>query len=145
MLVTKEEVLTLVGKIQPWTQRAMKIEVALWIKDYVTEMQELYCELILEEVACKPFGLDKTIIEHYSILFDKALVPAKILAKGEPGMGKTTWRKKIAWDWAKKDFKKFSLILLIYLKLVHPDDTLEYAMIDQIPELEGLNVSPTKL
>ena len=143
--MTEEEFLSLAENLRPWTKRAMKIEVAPWIKDYVTEMQELYCELILEEVACKPFGLDKTIIEHYSILFDKALVPAKILGKGDPGMGKTTWGKKIAWDWAKKDFKKFSLILFVFLKLVHPNDTIEYALIDQIPELEGLNVSPTKL
>ena len=124
----------------------MKIEVAPWIRDYVVEMQELYCELMLEEVACKPRGMQRTIVEHYQELFDfEDKGPNKILAKGEPGMGKTTWVKKIAWDWAKKNFEKFSLILLVYLKLVQPGDTLEYAMIHQIPELEGLHVSPTKL
>ena len=103
----------------------MKIEVAPWIKDYVVAMPDLYCELILEEVVCKPFGLHKTLIKHYQILFDNALVPAKILAKGDPGIGKTTLAKKIAWDWAKKDFKNFSLILIVFLKLVHQVDTLE--------------------
>ena len=143
--VTEEEFLALAENLRPWTKRAMKIEVAPWIRNYVTEMQELYCELILEEVVCKPFGLHKTLIKHYQILFDNALVPAKILAKGDPGIGKTTLAKKIAWDWAKKDFKNFSLILIAFLKLVHPDDTLEKAMIEQIPELEGLHISPSKL
>ena len=78
-------------------------------------------------------------------MFDNAPVPAKILAKGDPGIGKTTWAKKIAWDWAKKDFKKFSLILLVFLKLVHPEETLENAMIEQIPELEGFHVPIRKL
>ena len=143
--VTEEEFLILAENLRPWTKRAMKMEVAPWIRDYVVEMQELYCELMLEEVVCKPFGLHETLIKHYQILFDNALVPAKILAKGDPGIGKTTLAKKIAWDWAKKDFKNFSLTLLVFLKLVHPDDTLEKVMIDQIPELEGLHVRTGKL
>ena len=121
----------------------MKIEVAPWIKDYVVAMPELYCELTLEEVACKPSGMERTIVEDYRTLFTK--VPKKILAKGDPGMGKTTWSKKIAYDWAKKKFNNVSIILLVYLKSVHPDDRLENSMIEQIPELEGLRVSPGKL
>ena len=144
--VSEEEFLVLAENLRSWTQRVMKIEVAPWIRDYVVDMQELYSELILQEIARKPSAKERTIIENYQVLFDlHAKGPNKILAKGEPGMGKTTWGKKIAFDWAKKNFKKFSLILLIYLKLVHPDDTLENAMIEQIPELEGLRISPSKL
>ena len=124
----------------------MKIEVAPWIRDYVVEMQELYCELIVEKLACKPFGMKRTIVENYQVLFDShSLVSNKILAKGDPGIGKTTWGKKIAWDWAKNKFSKVSIVLFVYLKIVPPDDTLENAMIEQIPELEGLHVSPSKL
>ena len=124
----------------------MKIEVAPWIRDYVVDMQELYCELILEEVACKPSGMERTIVENYQVLFDLyATVPIKILAKGDPGMGKTTWGKKIAYDWAKKKFSKVSIVLFVYLKSVRPDDSLENVMIEQIHELEGLHVSPSKL
>ena len=44
-------------------------------------------------------------------------------------MEKTTLSKKIAWDWAKKKNIKVSIVLFLYLKLVHPDDSLENAMI----------------
>ena len=61
----------------------MKIEVAPLIRDYVVAMPELYCELILEEVACKPSGIERTIVENYQVLFDlHTKVPNKILAKG---------------------------------------------------------------
>ena len=144
--MSEEEFLILADNLRPWTERAMKIEVAPWIRDYVVEMQELYCELILEEVVCKPSGIQRTIVEDYEALFDvHTTVPNKILAKGDPGIGKTTWGKKIAWDWAKEKFSKVSIVLFVYLKFVHPRDSLENAMIEQIPELEGFRVSPSKL
>ena len=144
--VSEEEFLVLAENLRPWTQQAMKIEVAPWIRDYVVEMQELYCDLILEEIACKPSGMKRTIVENYQVLFDLyTTVPNKILAKGDPGMGKTTWGKKIAFDWAKKKFNKLSIVLFVYLKFVHPNDSLENAMIKQIPEIEGLHVSASKL
>ena len=146
--VSVEEFLDLAENLRPWTERAMKIEVAPWIKDYLVEMEELYCELILEEVAYKlsKMKMKRTIVENYQVLFARhTKVPNKILAKGDPGMGKTTWSKKIAYDWAKKKFNNVSIVLLVYLKLVNPDDSLENAMIEQIPELEGLRVSPSKL
>ena len=144
--MSEEEFMVLAENLRPWTEKAMKIEVAPWIRDYVVEMQELYCELRLEEVACKPDGMKRTKVENYQVLFDShTRVPKKILAKGDPGMGKTTWGKKIAWDWAKKKFSKFSIVVFLYLKFVRPDDTLENAMIEQIPELEGLHISRSKL
>ena len=144
--MTEEEFRSLAEKLRPWTERAMKIEVAPWIRDYVTEMQELYCQLILEKVAYKPFRIEMTRVENYSDLFDdNAQVPNKILAKGDPGMGKTTLAKKIAWDWAKYDFKKVSIVLFLFLKSVQPDDSLEKVMFNQIPELVGLGITQDKL
>ena len=35
--------------LKPDTERAMKIEVAPWIQDYVVNMDELYCELEIEK------------------------------------------------------------------------------------------------
>ena len=144
--VTEEEFLTLAENLRPWTQRAMKIEVAPWIRDYVTEMQELYCQLIIKKIAYMPFGKKMTTVKSYEDLFDQnAQVPNKILAKGEPGMGKTTWAKKIAWDWAKGHFEKISIVLFLFLKSVHPSDSLEKVMFEQIPELSGLGITQSEL
>ena len=146
VVVTIEEFLNLAENLRPWTKRAMKIEVAPWIRDYVVEMQELYCELTLEEVTYKPSGKLKAKIENYIHLFDEnAEVPDKILVKGDPGMGKSTLSKKIAWDWAKNDFKKVSIVFLLLLKSVHPDDSLEKVLLEQIAELVGLGITQDKL
>ena len=146
ILVTEEEFLTLAENLRPWTERAMKIEVAPWIRDYVVAMQDLYCELILEKLAYKPFGKERTRIDSYKdLIVDSAPVPNKILAKGDPGMGKTTWAKKIAWDWGKGDFSKISLVLLLFLKSVHPNDSLEKVLLQQIPELVGLGITQDKI
>ena len=79
-------------------------------------------------------------------MFDKhTQVPDKILAKGDPGMGKTTLAKKNCLGLAMKKFCKVSLVLFISLKSVRPDDSLEEVMLKQIPELAGLGVTSRKL
>ena len=64
----------------------------------------------------------------------------KILAKGDPGMGKTTWSKKVAWDWAKGLFQTFSLVLFVFLKLVKPGSTIENTIIEQNSCMTGLKI-----
>ena len=64
----------------------------------------------------------------------------KILAKGDPGMGKTTWSKKVAWDWAKGLFQTFSLIFFVFLKLVKPVSTIENIIIEQNSYMTGLKI-----
>ena len=65
--------------------------------------------------------------------------------RGIQGWGKPRGPKKIAWDWGKKNFNKVSIVVFLHLKFIHPDVTLESAMIEQIPELEGLHITPSKI
>ena len=66
--------------------------------------------------------------------------------KADPGMGKTTLGSK-RWlgDWAKGVFEKYSLVFFMALKFVKPGDPIENIIIQQNPELEGLNVTQEKL
>ena len=155
-IVTEEEFHTLAENLRPWTEKAMKIEVAPWIKEYVADMDDLYTDLILEKIHNKPTGYFRKRIKNYEELFvvleeDQvksmlSRVPGKkILIKADPGMGKTTLVKKIAWDWAKKLFTKVTMVYFVFLKLVKPGDTIESVIIDQTPELEGLGVTKEKL
>ena len=64
----------------------------------------------------------------------------KVLAKGDPGMGKTTWCKKVTWDWAKGLFTAFSVIFFVSLKLVKPGAAIHNIIIEQNPYMKGLKM-----
>ena len=125
--MTEEEFLTLADQLRPYTEKAMKIEPAPWIKDYLVDMDDLYTELSLEKIDNEPYGPEYTKLENYKEIFtfqksikvEMGAPPAKlprrierkkILFKGDPGKGKTTLSKKIAWDWAKGLFTSVSII-----------------------------------
>ena len=113
IVVTEEEFLTLADELRPYTEKAMKIEPAPWIKDYLVDMDDLYSELTLEKIDNKPHRQVRRKLENYKELFafqkstnvEMRAPPAKlprrigrkkILFKGDPGRGKTTLSKKIA-------------------------------------------------
>ena len=139
--------------LQPYTEEAMKIEVAPWIKEYVTDVDNLYSELTLEKLENKPFEYQRQTLDTYKELFTdqgpsekrRKTSSKKILFKGEPGMGKTTLVKKGAWDWAKGIFTAVSIVFFVFLKLVNPDDAIENVIIGQTPVLEGLDVTGSKI
>ena len=160
--VTEEEFLTLAENLRPDTEEAMKIEVAPWIKDYITDMDDLYSELSLEKLNDKACGQHREELNSYQELFplqepetgecqQQRLLGKirrrgrKILFKGEPGMGKSTLVKKVAWDWAKGIFTAVSIVFFVFLKLVNPGDAIENVIIDQTPVLEGLDVTGSKV
>ena len=138
----------------------MKIEVAPWIKDYVTDMDDLYTGLSLEKLNDKARGKHGEELNSYKELFTNQETPRlesdtkvpqrkgqrrKILFKGEPGVGKTTLMKKITFDRAKGIFTAVSIVFFVFLKLVNPDDAIENVIIDQTPVLEGLDVTCSKI
>ena len=187
--VSKAEFLTLAENLRPYTEQAMKIEPAPWIRDYVVDMEALYTEVNLERTEYGPYGKKTTLIEDYRDLFQtekeiEGQTPElaqesefkksrkgrgkssslklknkeirqkastyrrpgkKILAKGDPGKGKSTFCKKVAWDWARGVFIAYSIVFIVFLKLVRPGDAIENVIIQQMPELEGFCVSPRKL
>ena len=60
-------------------------------------------------------------------------------------MGKSTLGKKIGLDWALRVFEVFSIIFFIVLRIVKPGDCIESVIIQQTPELKGLDVSKDKV
>ena len=65
----------------------------------------------------------------------------RVLVKAESGFGKTTLSRKISWDWAMRLFTTFSIVFFVSLKLVKPGDVIENIIIQQTPDLEGMNVT----
>ena len=132
----------------------MKIEMAPW---YTVSMDELYTELTLEQTENKTTGPIPIKLESYAKLFSenetadqqshpgttsepprkksktsKAKKGKKILGKGNPGMGKSTFGRKIAYDWAKGVFTAVSDVFFVSMKLIRPGQTIENIIIDQV-------------
>ena len=158
--VTLDELISIAEQVRPHMERLMKIKVAPWIRDYVVNMEDLYTEVFMEKLDNKPTGLHICVLNHYKDLFvrpthkpchplslDKLsavkrlrLNNCKIVLKGDPGMGKTTLCKKIAWDWARGLFTEYHIVFFVYLKFVKPQDFIENIILQQNPFIAGLKV-----
>ena len=184
--MTDEEISDLTNRLRSYMAQEMKIEVAPWIKDYVTDMENLYTNLCLERRDYIPHRRDISVVQDYRDLFlpemeNEAQIPEldqgselkkprkerslaekvrenkkirgkktkcprmgkKILTKGDPGNGKSTFCKKVAWDWGRGIFTAYSIVFFVVLKLVQPGDAIENVIIQQMPVLESLG--PKKL
>ena len=67
----EEELELLAEELRLYTEEAMKMEPAPWIKDYEVDMDELYCELTLEKLENKLSGVEGQPLTDYKELFDK--------------------------------------------------------------------------
>ena len=109
----------------------------------------MYSELSLEKIENKPTGLWGQRLDGCTDMFKESRYEKfrvkKILLKSDPGMGKTTFSKKIGWDWARKIFELFKVVFVVFLKLVRPEEAIENVILSQYPALEGLGVSEQKL
>ena len=167
--VAISDLIYLAEELRTHTIHTMKMEPAPWIRDYVKNMDDLYTELTLEKIDDKLFEEERKKLESYKELFASGLfeymyiryyipeyldiryyIPSlkpkrKILIKGDPGMGKTSLVKKIAYDWAKGDFDEISIVFFVFLKVVKPGDLIENVIMLQNPMSEGLNVTGAAL
>ena len=64
----------------------------------------------------------------------------RVLAKGRRGTGKTMLCKKLAFDWARGVFIRFSIVLFVSMKLVNPTTPIENVIVRQYNE-KGLSIT----
>ena len=133
-----------------------KIEMVPWLKGYTVQMEDLYTELTVGKIENKPSGPESKVINDYKVLFNQTQLshsPRKgkgrfkkkekgkiFLVKADPGLGKTTFCKKLAWDWAKGHLTTFSITFCIRLKLVKPGQTIEDILMQQCPSFRQQGV-----
>ena len=115
-----------------------------WNPDNTMDMDEVYVQLSLLRDERKLDGTTKTEFEDYSEIFSSHgyhLIPKRILVYGKPGVGKSTFSKKLAVDWARgeKDIlKQFTVLLLIKLRDVCNTPSV-CAMLEQAELLSAEN------
>ena len=86
------------------------------------DMDEVNVQLTLQRDERKLDGTEKKEVKDYSEIFSSNghhLIHKRILVYGHPGIGKSTFSKKLAVDWArgeKEILKQFTVLLLIKLR-----------------------------
>ena len=105
---------------------------SVWSKKCAVNIHEIYTRLSLVKEEQTPAGSSRAGLNHYTDVFTEnknGLLSNRILVKGETGIGKSTFVKKLAIDWAELDenrltdeqraiLKKFELAVIIDLKKV---------------------------
>ena len=115
-----------------------------WNPDNTMDMDEVYVQLTLLRDERKLDETRKTKFEDYSEIFSSHghhLIPKRILVYGKPGVGKSTFSKKLAVDWArgeKEILKQFTVLLLIKLRDVCNTPSV-CAMLEQAELLSAEN------
>ena len=99
-----------------------KVKIIPWDESSAIHIDDIYTTLSWVRDDRKLSGVTQEKLEDYTDIFkgDKHHPnPKRLLVYGRPGIGKTTFSKKTAFDWAKqrkKILKKFDVVLLIKLR-----------------------------
>ena len=105
---------------------------SVWSKKCAVNIHEIYTRLSLVKEEQTPAGSSQAGLNHYTDMLTEnknGLPSNRILVQGQTGIGKSTFVKKLAMDWAELDenrltdeqraiLKKFELAVIIDLKKV---------------------------
>ena len=105
---------------------------SVWSKNNALNIHEIYTRLSLVKEEQTPVGKSRPELNHYTDVLTEnknGLPSNRILVQGQTGIGKSTFVKKLAIDWAELDenrltdeqraiLKKFELAVIIDLKKV---------------------------
>ena len=104
-----------------------------WFQGRYFSLEEMFTRLIMRNRDKKKGSLTGKVIEMSAIFkpHENCPNPRTVLIEGDPGMGKTTYCNKLAFDWATgEDFLKFKLVLL--LRCCDINSNLSDAIVHQI-------------
>ena len=94
-----------------------KVKIVPWDESSSIEINEIYTPLNWMRDHRKPSGVTQEELEDYTDMFEGK--PTRMLVYGRPGIGKTTFCKKAAYDWSKalkEILMNFTILLLIKLR-----------------------------
>ena len=104
-------------KLKSYYDTFSKVKIVPWDESSSIEINEIYTPLNWVRDHRKPSGVTKEELEDYTDMFKGK--PTRMLVYGRPGIGKTTFCKKAAYDWSKalkEILKNFFVLILIKLR-----------------------------
>ena len=107
-----------------------------WMDEEALLLSEVYTEMEMEEYKGRWNKRTVTPLNNYKDLFTNVEPQGtRILVKGDPGIGKSTFVQKLALDWATKQLGRFDLVLVVKLKFADKSQTVASMVKDQIKTL----------
>ena len=112
-----------------------------WCDDFQFQLSDIYTRLRMVSREKKARAtVEQRVVETTEIFkpHEECRQPRKVLIEGNPGMGKTTYCNKVAYDWAvnlKNEgdcFPKFEMVLLLKCRDVEIESDLWGAIDDQL-------------
>ena len=104
-------------KLKSYYDTFSKVKIVPWDESSSIEINEIYTPLNWVRDHRKPSGVTQEELEDYTDMFKGK--PTRMLVYGRPGIGKSTFCKKAAYDWSKalkEILMNFSILLLIKLR-----------------------------
>ena len=116
-----------------------------WCEDFQFQLSDIYTRLhMVSREKNARATVEQRVVEMTEIFkpHDECKKPRKVLIEGKPGMGKTTYCNKVAYDWAiniKNEgdcFPEFEMVLLLKCRDVEIESDLWGAIDDQLLPVE---------
>ena len=135
------DVKTCRNKLAEYYKNSGTVPVSVWSTLDPVDMHEIYTRLSWAKQEQNAAGSSQTELDHYGDLFaanESGTFPKRILVQGQTGIGKSTFVKKLALDWAELNLegetaddkkavalKKFALLVAVNLKEVSKHQSLK--------------------
>ena len=127
------------SKLAEHYKKTATVPTSVWSKNCLVDINQIYTRLSWVKEEQTPAGSSRSELEHYTDVFTankNGVVPKRILVQGQTGIGKSTFVKKLAVDWAELDdtttedkqkdiLKTFELLVVVNLKEVSKWQTLK--------------------
>ncbi|XP_068733956.1 NLR family CARD domain-containing protein 4-like [Montipora capricornis] len=127
------------AKLQEHYIKTSKVRTSVWSRSSLVDIDQVYTRLSVTQRETTLTGSKQKKMAHYSDLFTpigKGINPKRILVQGETGIGKSTFAKRLAIDWARLDdthtedkqaavLRRFKLVVFVDLKEVSKCQSLK--------------------
>ncbi|KAL9979331.1 hypothetical protein ACROYT_G016979 [Oculina patagonica] len=137
--VKRFDVKTCRSKLAEHYKRTATVPTSVWSKTSPVDIHQIYTRLSWVKEEQTPAGSSQSELSHYTDVFTankNGVVPKRILVQGQTGIGKSTFVKKLAVDWAELDdvktgdkqtdvLKQFELLVAVNLKEVSKTQNLK--------------------
>ena len=99
-------------------------------------LSEIYTEMGMEEYKGRYSKRTVVQLNDYKDLFKNTMPNGtRILVKGDPGIGKSTFVQRVAFDWATKHLVMFDVVLVVKLKFTNKTQSIAGMVKNQIETL----------